>query len=137
MAAGDTISGKDMTVKYGSGGANVANHAGKWQIKKEAVNSEFATNSTAGWFKGQTGAKKWSGSLHVKLHDGAALEFTVGSTVEMQFHQDASSYYSGSIVITEVNDGEVDAESGDPLSVDITFMGHGALTVGGGTIGAV
>ena len=136
MAAGDTVTGVNMTFKYGAG-PTVANHVGKFKIKKSVESASYATNSTAGWKKATVGVKSFSGTMSVMLHDGAALEFTVGSTIDADFYYTATDYYEGSITISDIDDPEVDAESAAPLSVDITFLGNGALTVGGGTLVAV
>lgn len=132
MAAGDVITGSAMTLKIGATPV-AANHVGKWSIVKKVSNAKYASNSTAGWKKSVVGTKDWSGSITVFLHDGAALEWSIeGAVVAAQFHVDGggSDYYSGSIRIVEVSE-EYDADTGDPVAVEITYEGDGALTANG------
>ena len=132
MAAGDVITGKAMTVKYGATPA-AANHVGMWSITKTVESGQFASNSTSGWRKTVKGVKHWSGQMTVFLHDGAQLEWSIeGAEVACQFHADGgdADYYSGTIQVTEVSE-EFDADSGDPVSSTITFLGSGALTSAG------
>lgn len=132
MPAGTVLDGSGMTVY--TGGTPVENfHVGKWSITKTRVTGRFASNSTSGWRTSTAGVKEWTGSMTVFLHDGAALEWSVeGAEYTCQFHIDGggSDYYSGNIRITEVTE-ELDADSGDPISVEISFEGSGALTANG------
>ena len=135
MAAGETYSGNTMTVAHGAGGATTAVHIRRWVVNLTSESSKWASNSTAGWKKTQVGVKDWAGTIEVLIHDGATMDWTISDTArETFFHADKTNlddYFTGDIKVTDIQNIEFDAESGDPVAAEVTFEGHGTLTAAG------
>lgn len=130
MAAGTVFTGKDMTFKTGGTPAEEV-HTGKWEVTVTGSSGKYASNSTGGFRKTVVGAKEWSGSVTVMLHDGEGQPLKVGDEVAAQFHADADDYISGTIIVTNVGPITLDADSGDPVAIDYAFDGQGAPSQSG------
>ena len=130
MAAGTVFTGKDMTFKFGDPVAEAV-QTGKWRINVGGASGKYASNSTGGFRKTTVGVSEWSGTVTVMLHDGEAMPLKRGDEVAAQFHADADDYISGTIIITQVGDIELDADSGDPVAIDYAFDGQGTPATSG------
>ena len=130
MAEGTGYTGKDRTFQTGSAVAEEV-HTGKWEVTVTGSRGKYASNSTGGFRKTVIGAKEWSGSVTVMLHDGEAQPLKVGDEVAAQFHADADDYISGTIIVTDVGPITLDADSGDPVAIDYAFDGQGTPSQSG------
>ena len=131
MAAGATLSGVGQTFKLGSTPV-VSAHTQRWNVTFESADTEYATNSTAGWNEVSIGVKRWEGTCRFLVHAGGAIPVTIGTEYEAQLHIDGggSDYFSGTIKVLK-SETVADSESSDPIGYDVTFKGHGALTKAG------
>lgn len=129
MPAGTPMTGNAMTLKK-SGTA--VDHTAKWTVKGTAAKGRYASNSTNGGRKTTLGVKDWSGSATVLIHDGGSMPFVMGTEYSVVLHGTASSdTITGTIMVTDVGDITLDADSGEPVACDFTFDFQGIPTGAG------
>lgn len=135
MAAGTILSGKNGTLKLGSGNNEVA-HLTNWKAKATVKTDQFSTNSSGGYDYSIPGTGRWEGSFMLVLHDGEPLPVREGDQVDAQFHLDSSDgeYLDGTITIVDI-ELDVDVKDGKAVQVPVTWQGHGDLTETGDYLG--
>lgn len=127
MAVGNKISGKDGSVKHGSGATAIK--ITKWDVTKTADTQDVTDSgdSASGYKANQpSGWKGWSGSFEGFLLGGvAAPDF--GSIIPLELIGDSNIKYSGNGIINSENTA-VNVVGNEAAKVAFQFLGTGALT---------
>lgn len=110
----------------------------KWAFSKTAKNSDYADNTTGCATKTNVGATTTAGTIDFNLQDGVNKgkpPLEVKSEYEVEFHIDdtGDNYYSGTIIILELNDYAVDIENQELVSSSYSWKSQGDL-LGNGTL---
>jgi hypothetical protein len=101
----------------------------KWAFNPKANNPTYASNKTAGYKRCVPGIKSGSGTVNI-VWDPTILLLTntdAGATPTFSLYLTAAAFYS----VPSVVDGlsyNVDLDSGDFVTVDLTFTANGAWT---------
>ena len=99
-----------------------------WNINFEAAVSPYASCNTAGYRKRTTGVKDCTGEISglIDSSDHIFNYFTEGDEVTLLLYKDATTYHSIPAVIENVNEGDYDRDSSDPVRWSASFGGNGA-----------
>lgn len=104
----------------------------RWSLNKECILHDFATCETPsdGGTAVIAGRKKHSGSMSGIYDPADPVEdyFEEGDTVTLNLYYTASLYYTGSVVIENIQIPDVDIAEGAPLRWEAAFRANGLFT---------
>jgi hypothetical protein len=127
MSVGNKISGKDGSVKHGSGATAIK--ITKWDVTKTAdVQDNTDSGDAATGYKANlpSGWKGWNGSFEGFLLGGVAQpEF--GSIIPLELIADGNIKYTGNAIINS-EATSLGVVSNESVKVAYQFQGTGALT---------
>lgn len=127
MAAGDPISGNggDVAIPLGASLGNV----GKWNLTRSANVKKYAVAGSK-YKRAVAGTVEQSGNLEFELEEDERPALVIGQRLEVELKYDATSYYTGYIVVNSIGEG-VDMDAGQIDKLVIGFDVDGALAASG------
>lgn len=125
--SGKGFSGKNGTVKYGSGTSLL--EVTKWSFEPKTNVPKYASNATGGFKTGVAGVRDSSGKVEIKVPSDTGLPLQDGDSVTLQLHVDAtgSNYFSVPAIISGMP-VDCDVDGGEIVGATYNFEGNGAWT---------
>lgn len=123
------FSGKSGTAKFNGGEIFEVT---AWTAEPKTNVPKYASNLTAGFKRGISAVRDWSGSIEMKCQDSGGLPAHDGDELTVQLHADdtGNNYISGTIIISGMPIS-VNIDEGDPVSYTFNFEGSLAWTGAG------